>query len=295
MKTSILLTIILAMLAAPLQAKNKLRLGFLMFDGLHVTPDGRRFGAEGATGTHVYEIKENGEVVIFASGFAGPIDITNDRAGNLFVTNFNSASVSKISPDGEVTEFASTLVGPAGITIDKEDNLFVAQFGEGNGTGDTILKIDPQGVVSTFAQGDLLSVPLGMTIDDEGNLYSANFHDGRIVKHTPQGEQTLFGTIESPFGFAIGHIEHVKDRIFATGLADSKIYVVRKRGRVRAKNIVENNEFPNGIALDKTRNQLIFTNVFAVSFGLDRITLPRNLFFETQDSQREVDWSEAEF
>jgi DNA-binding beta-propeller fold protein YncE len=95
--------------------RRTLPLAFLTMDGIH------------ADGT------AEGTATEFASGLSGPIDVTNDSQGNLYVTNFNNGTVSKISPQGEVSEFATVLTGPSGITIDAQDNLYVSHFGAGNG------------------------------------------------------------------------------------------------------------------------------------------------------------------
>ncbi|WP_395342049.1 hypothetical protein PN836_020705 [Ningiella sp. W23] len=271
-----LLTFILAILIClGAQAKNKLPIAFLSFDGLHVAADGTRYAADGADGTNVYKVDDKGVITVFATGLAGPIDITSDSAGNLFVTNFNKPVITKIEPDGTTSEFAVTDLGPSGITIDEYDNLYVSQYGSLAGGGDTVYQITPNGEVSVYAQGGLLDTSVGITMDDLGNLYVANFNNGKIIKITPQREQILMAEFPSPDGFAIGHLVYANNRLFATGLIDQLIYIIRNNGRVRARDIVKEGEFPNGIALDATRNEVIFTNTFAASFGFDRIRLPK--------------------
>ena len=273
MYKTLILIILTLVISTEVSAKRKLPLAFLTFDGLHVAADGTRYAADGADGTHVYKIDDAGVVSIVATGLAGPIDITSDSLGNLYVTNFNEPVVTKIEPDGTTSEFATTNTGPSGITIDEYDNLYVNHYGSLAGGGNTILKITSSGEVTTYAEGELIDTAVGLSIDEYGNLYVANFNDGKIIKITPDREQVLIATIASDIGYAVGHLAYVEGRLFATGLASQQVYVIRANGKVKARDIVKEGEFPNGIAYDMTRSEVIFTNTFAPSFGFDRIKI----------------------
>ena len=87
-------------------------------------------------------------VSTFASGFSSPEGLAFDAAGNLYVGNTNSATVSKVTPAGVVSTFASGFSGPEGLAFDAAGNLYVANQGF-----DTVSKVTPAGVVSTFASG----------------------------------------------------------------------------------------------------------------------------------------------
>ena len=255
------------------EAKNKLSLAYLTFDGLHVTADGQRFAADGIDGTNVYRISDSGVVTVYASGLAGPVDITSDSAGNLYVTNFNSAMVTKIEPTGVTSDFAATNEGPSGITSDADDNIYVTHYGPVAGGGLTILKMTPAGEVYTYAEGGLLNTMVGLTIDDESNLYAANFNTGEVIKVSPEGFQSQIALIPSAYGYAIGHLEFANNRVFATGLIDQKIYVIKRNGTLKVRDVVTEGEYPNGLAFDPVRSEVIFTNTFAPSFGFDRIKI----------------------
>ena len=253
--------------------KRTLPLAFLTMDGIHADGSGAFFAADGFDGDRVYAITPEGTTSVLAGGLAGPIDVTNDSAGNLYVTNFNNATVSKVSPEGVVSDFATVLIGPSGITIDSGGNLYVSHFGAGNGDGDTILKVSPDGSTSVFSQGGLLNAPVGTAIDEEGNIYAANFNDGIVLKILPDGTQLQIAQIDAPNGFAIGHLAYANGRLFATGLADQVIYVIRPNGRVRVRRNAPEGDFPNGITFDSATNQILFTNAFAPVSGFERIRL----------------------
>jgi sugar lactone lactonase YvrE len=260
-------------LSANANHRRTLPLAFLTMDGIHADGSGMFYAADGFDGSRLYAITPEGTTTEFANGFSGPIDITNDSAGNLYVTNFNNATVSKVTPEGEVSEFASTLVGPAGITIDDEGNLYIAHFGGGNGDGTTILKVSPDGTSSVFSQGGLLSAPVGITFDDRGNLFTANLNNGIIIKIQPDGTQHQIAQIEAPNGFAVGHLAFANGRLFATALAEQVVYVIRPNGRMRVIRRTEEGNFPNGITFDAATNQILFTNTFAPTSGFKRIRL----------------------
>jgi DNA-binding beta-propeller fold protein YncE len=92
--------------------------------------------------------------------FNWPEGLAFDRAGNLYVTDYDNHRVRKISPKGEVTAFAGSgeegyangtgteaqFAGPAGLAFDRAGNLYVADFGDHR-----IRKISPKGEVTTFA------------------------------------------------------------------------------------------------------------------------------------------------
>jgi sugar lactone lactonase YvrE len=253
--------------------RRTLPLAFLTMDGIHADGSGMFYAADGFDGSRVYAITPEGTTSEFADGLSGPIDVTNDSDGNLYVTNFNNATVSKISPEGVVSEFATVLTGPSGITIDGSGNLYVSHFGAGGGEGDTILKVAPDGTTSVFSQGGLLSAPVGITFDNKGNLYTANFNNGIVIKIKPDGTQHQIAQIESPNGFAIGHLAFANGRLFATALAEQVVYVVRPNGRTRIIRQAPEGDFPNGITFDAATNQILFTNTFAPTSGFKRIRL----------------------
>jgi len=278
MKHRILLATVFCFTLLPslAQAERRLSLSYLTLDGIHVSNSGTIYAADGFDGSRVYKITPKGVASDFGSGLDGPIDITEDSLGNLFVTNLNSAKVSKITPDGVVTDFAQTNEGPAGITIDSKDNLYVSHFGAGSGDGSSILKITPDGETSVFSEGGILNAPVGITTDDDDNIYVANFNNGAIIRFDQYGGQTLIASIESDVGFAIGHLVSVGGRLFATGLADKKIYVIRKNGRVRVRDIVAPGEFPNGIAFNPTTNEVMFINTGAPASAFTKIRIRRS-------------------
>ena len=129
-----------------------------------------------------------------------PEDVAVDSVGNIFIADLFNQAIRKLSLDGNVTTFAGKSgffasvdgVGgeagfrtPRGLAIDAQDNLFVAD-------GDTIRKVTPSGIVTTFAgvsgetgsaDGSLTEARFtriaGIALDDFGNLYVS---DVRVIR-----------------------------------------------------------------------------------------------------------------
>src|SRR5438552_2512258 len=130
--------------------------------------------------------------MIFASGLSGPFGLAFDRAGNLYVSEFNTNSVLKSAPNGtqSATPFASGLHGPLGLAFDSAGNLFEVDFSTGG-----INKISPAGVVTVFASS--LSGPRHLAFDRNGNLFASDFGTQRILEFPPN-----FAVGDVPISFA---------------------------------------------------------------------------------------------
>jgi hypothetical protein len=104
-----------------------------------------------------------------------------DAAGNLYVVNWGSSTVSKVTPAGVVSTFvASGLNNPNGSAIDSLGNLYV-----GNYNGWSVSKVTPSGAVSTFA-GSLV-YPMGLAFDAAGDLYVVDSSSDTVSKVTSAG------------------------------------------------------------------------------------------------------------
>jgi len=151
-------------------------------DGVAVASTGDIYVSNGAS---ISRVTPDGDVSIFASGFASTNGSRFDSKGNLFVAEYQGNAVRKITPEGVVTTFASGLNGPAGVWLDKDDNVFVSLFGAGfSGTGATVLKITPDGSVSTYATAGGLQDVVSIVGDENGNVYAANWASGTFFNIT---------------------------------------------------------------------------------------------------------------
>ena len=154
-----------------------------------------------------------------SASFRNPYGITIDASGNLYVADRDDNLIRKIDTNkrvttiagvGSVAGFINTAANlgyalfdkPAGIAVDIAGNLLITDQGN-----HVIRKIDPSGIVTTFAgtgtagntDGSLTTAsfnsPEGIAIDPGGNLYIADRGNHSIRKITPAGiVSTIAGT-----------------------------------------------------------------------------------------------------
>ncbi len=119
--------------------------------------------------------------------------IAMDASNNLYVTNYENATISKITPNGTVTQVWATLAfnsHPYGIVIDASGNLYTANRNPTN----TISKITPTSngssgtVIQTWAS--VSSEAYTIAIDASGNLYVPYVNQNRIDKIVPSLDGT---------------------------------------------------------------------------------------------------------
>jgi sugar lactone lactonase YvrE len=161
--------------------------GLAMQPGSGTTPPSAQslFVANVTSGTIDVYSTFNGTKSIFASGLNGPVALTFDGAGNLFVGCNGDHSIYKFSPGGVKTTFATGLTFPSGLACDGAGNLFVADQNSGN-----IYKYTQGGTQSIFYSG--LNLPSALAIDRAGDLFVAT-GDRSIYEF-----QNVIGTLSIP-------------------------------------------------------------------------------------------------
>jgi hypothetical protein len=203
--------------------------------------------------------------------------VTLDSVGDIYAADYGAINATsgsrlvwKLSPTGvfDPVIFASDMNIASGNDFDSQDSLFQSNFG-----GDSISKIDPSGVVTTFSIA--VNGPVGIAIDDADNLfvnnchsntitqitpagapstfvnstqlncpngitrapsgdfYVINWHDGRIFRITAAGAITDFASVTSPGG----HVTIAGDRLYATSFGSHRIYGFELSG-ANAGNVV---------------------------------------------------------
>lgn len=158
-----------------------------------------------------------------SASFETPVGISNDAGNTLVVTDTTANTIRRISPTGDVTTFAgsygvagssddtgtrATFSSPYSAAVDTGGNTFVSDFSNA-----TIRRINPAGVVSTFAgaagergsddgtgTAARFQSPVAIAKDGWNNLYVADFYDNTIRKITPSGDVSLFAGKRSIFG-----------------------------------------------------------------------------------------------
>jgi hypothetical protein len=187
----------------------------------------RRISAAGVVTTFAGSAGTGGSTdgVGAAARFSAPWGIAIDSGGNVYVADSLNDTIRKITPDGKVSTFAGTagMVGstdgtgaaarfntPTGVATDSAGNVYVADT-------ETIRKITPAGVVTTFAgtsgiygssdgtgAAARFDSPSGVAADSAGNVYVADDGNATIRKITPAGVVTTFAGTAAVIGSSDG-------------------------------------------------------------------------------------------
>ncbi len=181
---------------------------------LTVVPSTIRYGPRLRVATYAGGTSGSNDGPVATARFRNPAAVAFDRNRNLYVVDSSLPVVRKVSPDGVVTTLAglATSIGEyadgvgsaarfatlTGVAVDDNGNVFVS-----DASGDTIRKITPAGVVSTFAgsprrSGAVDGVgsaarfdgPAGLAFDRVGNLYVVDDRSDTLRKITPDGRVT---------------------------------------------------------------------------------------------------------
>jgi len=110
-----------------------------------------------------------------------------------------------------VTTLSSNSGANDGISVDDEGNIYVCNYGQYNqstnsGTGEEVIKITPEGTISTFVDG--LVGPVGGVISSSGDYYvnsGSNFATGQLIKVEEDNSKSTLATLRGyPSGILIG-------------------------------------------------------------------------------------------
>lgn len=245
-----------------------------------------------------------------AAQFNGVGSVAVAPDGNVFASEYYGNTIRKITPDGKVTTFAGAAVAgdnrdgagtdarfnaPNFITADQGGTLYVADYGN-----NTIRKISPTGIVSTFAgsgrpgsadgKGAEASFngPNSIAIDEGGNLFVTDSVNNTIRKITPSGVVSTLAGFAGATGSADGAGKSARfsypwgialDRKGNLYVADSNNNAIRKvssagvvttvaGGAGQYANVVGKwpvqIAYPISVAFDAQRNRMLVTAPHAV-------------------------------
>ena len=164
-----------------------------------------------------------------AAQFNGPMGLTRDSAGDIYVADALNHVVRRISSAGVVSAFAGGLPAgyvngsgtaarfsdPRGVAVDNSGNIYIADRGN-----DAIRMVSPAGAVSTLAGSGLPGStdgtgtaasffnPEGIAVDAAGIVYVADTSNSILRRVTPAGVVTTLAGgraagLTDPRGLAI--------------------------------------------------------------------------------------------
>jgi sugar lactone lactonase YvrE len=145
--------------------------------------------------------------------FNGPIGITVDSAGVVYVSDTYNDRIRRIATNGDVTTIAggkragladgaaaqALFDTPTGLAISAAGDLYIADTGN-----NAVRKLDKNGNVSTVAvakedeRNSLLRLPIGLALTPDGFLYLSSNSSGRLAQITPAGEVVAVQDIDRP-------------------------------------------------------------------------------------------------
>lgn len=203
-------------------------------DGLFVGRDGKLYGAGGYADDEIVSIDGSGKVEVVAKGVPGPIHLAQDKAGNLFASNYGAGTVTRIAKDGEVSVFARGFDGPAGLAMNEAGDLFVANWGAKGWGGTRIHKVAPDGTTSVFVEGQGILTPIGLAFGPEGELYVTNAGDGKLHRVSKEGQVELVTTVpRAPQKWSLGHLVFAEGKLYTPGNWRHVLYEIELDGTIR--------------------------------------------------------------
>ncbi len=172
-------------------------------------PDGRLYTSEAAPGlqpVRVASLPRGGQRLQTFADADMPSGLARRRNGAVIIAETGAGRIMQVNLDGSKTVLADGLTFPQALALDSEDNLYVVTGtseykpfpGHMPMQGDTILRITPDGVITTIAQPGQVSA---LAISPAGGLYATAL-DG-VTHVLPDGTmQAIVRGLVSPTGLA---------------------------------------------------------------------------------------------
>jgi DNA-binding beta-propeller fold protein YncE len=165
-------------------------------------------------------------------GINGPLDVSLDGSGNLFVANATGVNVTEYPPGASSPSFtySTGMVEPLFVINDAHGNVYEVDSANPDGVGDNdgfVNEYAPQTntVLHSCAPG---AHPTGIAIDGKGDIFlalnSSSAH-GRVVEYKRGLNGCKATTLGLQLGFVVGIALDMKANLIATDYDRSEVYV----------------------------------------------------------------------
>lgn len=188
-------------------------------DDLEFDAQGNLYGAD-YSGDAVYKITPAGVVSTYVSGMDAPNGIAFDSMGNLFVCDNIGNAVYKVSPAGSFID-TTTIASPSGIIKQEGSDTMIFTTYAGN----KLVKLAPDGTMTTWFAGAPLVGPVGLVYDDNGRLYIGNFTNRKIYE-VRKDSLIYIATIGGTSSSSLGFITFANNSLWGTNFQNHQIYRV---------------------------------------------------------------------
>lgn len=185
------------------------------YDGIYVTKTGRVIVSHPGSDRLFEVVDGNAQLLSDGNGqFSYVVDINEDEAGNLLLTEFDRNLLLSMDSEGTITQIAS-VPGGNDIVLDSNAAMYVADSKTNN-----VHQVLADGTVNTIIG---LSDPVGLAMDDADNLY-ASVSSGEIYYIDVNAQTaTEIATIASQ----IWHLEIMgSETLLVAGYSSHEVYAV---------------------------------------------------------------------
>lgn len=235
------------------------------FEAITWAPDNRIFVVDFNSG-EVFKLSTEGALTNIGT-YSGALGGAFDAAGNFYFSRCNGQGlVMKVDPMDNVTTYANGFSCPTGILIDEDKQLmYVSNYNNKRILSVDMTASDPAPI--TFATDALINGPDGLLFAPDGDIISANFNNNTVQKITPEGNVSLFATLEGSSNS--GYLVRQGPGYLITGANGNDLFSMSLDGEVTKfagtgaagdmdGPLAEASfEFPNGIALSPTGDSLL--------------------------------------
>ncbi len=170
-------------------------------------------------GNIVWRIDADGSNSIVASGLDNPLGLAMTADGELLIAV--ETEVLRLV-EGNLEQIAGDFSRAVGIAVDNHGAIYVTDY-----VRNEFRRIDTDGDSISVAS-QLLNGPSGIAIDENGDIYISNYNDGRIIRFTPDYEESALAQIRG----GIGYLALAGENVYATGIASNRVYSVDMDGNV---------------------------------------------------------------